>query len=114
MIQSGGAAARQRAPPSGSPRSWSSTTVMLDLIQECSYGSHRSFRILEVHVMTGAADRHVARPQPSDPLGLLLRCEVAPRVVLGSGNDEHRASHSALLLGQKLGVELARHPEPEH
>src|SRR4051794_24426287 len=114
MIQSGGAADRQRAPPAGSPRSWSSTTVMLDLIDKCAYGSHGPFGILEVHVVTGTGDRHVACAQPSDALRLLLRCEVAPRVVLGSGDHQYRALHTALLLGEELDVELARHPEPEH
>ena len=54
--------------------------------RNAAYGSHRCLGILEVHVMTGTGDRHVARAQPSDPLGLLLRREVAPRVVLGSGD----------------------------
>jgi hypothetical protein len=34
---------------------------MLDLIEEFAQGSHRCFGILEVHVVTGAGDGHVAR-----------------------------------------------------
>src|SRR5438045_3712146 len=114
MIQSGGAADRQAAPPAGSPRSWSSTTVMLDLIEEFAQGSHRCFGILEVHVVTGTGDRHVTRAQPSDALRLLLRREIAPGVVLGPGDHEHRALHAALLLAKELDVEFGRHAEPEH
>src|SRR4051812_24408994 len=87
---------------------------MFDLIKESAHGSQRCFGVLEVHVVTGAGDRYVARAQPADALRLLLRREVAPRVVLGPGHDEHRALHAALLLAEELDVELRRHPEPEH
>src|SRR5690349_17542992 len=87
---------------------------MLDLVDERAYRSHRRGGILEVHVVTGAPNRDVVRAQPSDPLSLLFRCEVAPRVVLASGDHEHRASHSALLFGEELDVEGARDAEPEH
>src|SRR3954468_8488121 len=114
MIQSGAATARHVAPPAGSPRSWSSTTVMVDLVDERVDGGHGRFGVLDVHVVTGARHSHVARPQPSDSFGFFLGTEIAPRVVLGPGDDEHRALHAALLFGEEPDVELARHAEPEH
>src|SRR5262245_50034456 len=114
MLQSGGAADRQRAPPSGSPRSWSNTTVMFDLVDERAQDRDGCVGVFEVHVVTGARDEHVLRAQPSDALRLLFGREVAPGVGFGARDDEHRALDAALLCREVLDAELARYAEPEH